>query len=305
MGRKNKGRRRNSESSTKEELDGQMEDEGKWIACDTCHIWWKCLIDEENQDLKEEEFECGRCILKKMRTLVEDWNCEKKERNENLMAIKTEMAEMRKEINWLKEEKKKWDMWSTDYQEESQRNEERNDWVAKRRDESKENWNSIPIKEIRSYERGQIEEFKKIQKLIDKEKNLVIYGMRENNEDEEECKEIMRKLLKEDVNNNQIGTFEIKRLGKVETGKRPLLVSLQSRKVAQEALRRAKELRTDERYKKIFVDRDKTWEERELLREMRKEMMKNRRNNMFSIIKDGQVICKPFLEKGRKEKLKK
>ena len=89
---------------------------------------------------------------------------------------------------------------------------------------------------------------------------------------------------------------EVFRLGKVK-GRRPIKVRLSSEGMATEVLKKAKELREYEKYQRVYVEKDLAYKEREMLKELRRQMYENRKKGMYSIIKNGELICKPFLKK--------
>lgn len=75
---------------------------------------------------------------------------------------------------------------------------------------------------------------------------------------------------------------------------RPIKVKLEDKFIVPEIIRKAKLLKNDDRFRRIFVEKDRSIEERTVLREMRIKMMESKRNNFYSIIRDGELICEPF-----------
>ena len=122
-----------------------------------------------------------------------------------------------------------------------------------------------------------------------RETNLVLFNVDEEKEDEE--KEVTEILAYLEVDVEVRG---IRRMGREKkAGKtRPIWVKLASKQERNSVLDKAKNLRTSNLYKEIFINKDMTQQERDAAHKLREELKEKRKNE-----REGQ--SKYFIRRGR------
>ena len=146
-----------------------------------------------------------------------------------------------------------------------------------------------------------VRESMKEDKVREKKKNkMVMYNIAESNkeesedrikEDKEKCKEIIEGIL--GVRDSDIQ--QVIRLGKKQENTsrpRPLLIKLKEEKIKHLVLKRAKKLKDEreEKYRKVFINRDMTPQEMEEEKKLVEELKTRRRNGEEGwFIKNGKL----------------
>lgn len=122
----------------------------------------------------------------------------------------------------------------------------------------------------------------------EREKNLIVFGLEDDSNDEPlhyKVEEMLSAL-------NQKSRFEAIRIGST-VGKRPVKVSFDRSETVYDIMKVAKNLKTDEKYRNVYLSMDRTPEqraERKKLVEKMKAKIKEHPNRKF-YIKSGTVHC--------------
>ena len=124
----------------------------------------------------------------------------------------------------------------------------------------------------------------------DRSKNIMVFGMSE--EAEEDVSDKITAVFEEI---SEKPRFEAARIGREKTGKvRPIKVSLCSSDAVHQILAKARNLRTSTSHRSVYIEPDRSLEERvkqkELLTEMKRRA--NEDNSKYYYIRSGRICCR-------------
>ena len=300
-----------------------VNDQHKGLQCDICKGWqhMKCTrMSEEAYKMHEKEenlsWVCSKCIEEKqnmgslnnmVKELKEEMQEMRKQMKDNREKVRGERDELKRIIDDLKEEREREKMNKADMMN-ALKNliqgemKEQNKYMLKKM-ESVERCLELKIEEETNKNKREIEE--KIEKEMqekmerhDKKPNLVLYGIKENEERNEE-----KSIEKDEVQLAKIfQTMDIKeepteffRLGKSKTpGKeRPMLVKMKTERACYKILKSSKLLKesTDKEINKVMIGKDLTMRQREINKKLNEELKRRRNNGETNIkIQNGKII---------------
>ena len=124
----------------------------------------------------------------------------------------------------------------------------------------------------------------------DRSKNIMVFGMSE--EAEEDVSDKITAVFEEI---SEKPRFEAARIGREKTGKvRPIKVSLCSSDAVHQILAKARNLRTSTSHRSVYIEPDRSLEERvkqkELLTEMKRRA--NEDDSKYYYIRSGRICCR-------------
>lgn len=141
-----------------------------------------------------------------------------------------------------------------------------------------------------------IKQYKEVQRMVEKRRNVLIFGVQEESDEKEKGEEILKEILKE--KRSEVKVKEIKRLGKlIEGKKRPIKMEFESEEMVGKILANTKNLWKIPKYKGIYVEKDRSIEERAELKEMIEKMHEFRRQGFYSVIRNNELIKREFYKK--------
>ena len=157
---------------------------------------------------------------------------------------------------------------------------EQNQW-KREQEEEKESFKEIIKSQQKEMTQTVVKVIKKNENLIrdtvDRKKCVMVFGLKEEKqpfwqEREKQEKKTAERIIREVEDEEKRFEDEIEevtRIGRyVEGGSRPLRVKFQSQAAAEEVLVRAQKLARKEEFKKVWIKRDHSAEEREKIREL-------------------------------------
>lgn len=246
------------------------------VECSKCGLW--SHMEGKIEGEIEEEFLCGICATKKMKEL------EKRiEKLEELLKEKEQAMDGGK-------------------QKELEKRIEKLEDLPKAKDQATEEdkqgtmtWAEIISKDSK---RTLKREIRQANEEIEKECNVIIKGIKENEDIKGKIEEIVQEL---GATQEDIGTFN--RIGQRQEGKdRPIRVIMKGKQTAKSIMRNKRQLKEKAALKTIFIESDLTKREQEEQWKLRKLLKEKRNKGVYCYIRDGEIIEKgPFLGRRRSQ----
>ena len=145
-----------------------------------------------------------------------------------------------------------------------------------------------------------------LDEIEDREKrrnNVIIFGLPECNEGtvskRKKYDETLVKEVFEAIGCDDIDTETIFRLGRNIGKMRPVKVTLRNRISKAEIMRKARDLRTSDKYKKVFISNDKTKMQQTEWSDLRRELLHRRETDEDVVIYNGKVTQRSSLKNFR------
>lgn len=235
------------------------------VQCETCESWTQVSVTEKTA---EKGYVCGFCASEKIQKL-----------EEMLGSLMKEMEELKRG------------------REEDKKEEEEKNGEIEQNQEQKPSWVQVLKKGMGKKMLQQ--EVREASEQMQRETNVIAKGIEEGEEgkDQETVEEILKAM---DMEQTEIVKME--RIGTKQEGKkRPIKISLKSKKVVLDVLKNKIKLQNQNKTKLIFIEKDLTRKEREISWKLRKELKEKREKGERCYIIDGEIVSKgPFLPKDQR-----
>jgi hypothetical protein len=271
-----------------------IEEVDEMIECGTCKSW--TTMGKMNKEKATRDFMCGFCAKGTMSNM-----------GKRVIKLEESVNMIVEEFNVMKEveeaSRKKMDEMDELMREKMEEIERLRKEVGEKvlvveneQSEKKEQRSWVDV--VRSKNRLQ-KEFKETQGQIQRERNIIIKGVGE----EDHILKVTHILLAVGVNEEMVESMA--KIGEKKDGKkRPWRVTLKEKKVVFETLRKKKMLNEEAEFMDIFIERDLTRMEQKMEYELRQEVKKRRNQNEFCYIRNGEVVSRgAFLGKKEREEM--
>lgn len=180
-----------------------------------------------------------------------------------IMIMNNNNQDLKEEIHFLKEELKK---------DREEREAEKNRWMEE------VNYLKNELKNVKN----QIQRLEK----KEREKNIVIKGLKET-ENEEKTGEIVEEMLKKDLNLSDIRIRKVERIGAKISGRtRPIIIALENKEDKLTILKCKKKLKGTT----IYLDDDLTREERERKKKLLRIVWEERKKNKNAYLRGDRIV---------------
>ena len=298
-------------------------DERNWVQCEECDTWWLYNPEEGGKEMEGDGFWCGRCLFKEMKKMKTEFLKERERERRRMNEMEREVEELSEKQTKFEERLEKECKDGGENRKGCKCEEKQKRMEDELRDLRKEMekvkrleftterdgpWKTfgkidgqfeethgretkmqlqVPLRE-----KQMVKQYKEIQMLTEKRKNVMVFGAEEEME-RNDLLELLSKVWPEEE--EEVIPREIKRVGKrIEGKKRPVMMCFESEETARRIMSRAKILRQCEKFRNIFLEQDRTREERDELKMMKERMVQNRKKGLYSVIRNNVLICHPF-----------
>jgi len=263
------------------------------IGCE-CGVFVKIYMSKERyQNVAKEEFVCGLCVGKDWECKIEEFEKlkEKLERKEGII------EKLKKELQESRESTKRMEEAVQQKCEEVQRSNEVQErrWATVVSETTELNKTMRKVEEeLESKEKVEGDLIRQTIKSVDREKNIIVRGMKDTEEDMKIMEEILKELAQwkgvEQKEEIKVQVKKMERLGEKREGRiQPVRIELGSLFQVRRVIRNKARLRNNEKYKHLMLDEDLNFEERSRRAELRKEVKALREEGKACYLWQGKI----------------
>ena len=261
----------------------------KGIMCDLCETWFHCkcqdMADDTYKLMNQDKihFYCGGCdkVVGKILKALTDMNVRQDKMEEKITKIESELFKQVNDKNVVKKKDMEEEMRKVRLELKEVRDSVKGDSSLVLRDEERIEKLHKEVGEMRMNVREEVEEKLEIER---RKRNLVIHGVPET--DAEQDIDTFAEIIGEGLHMDFDRHIEtLMRIGRLVEGKpRPLRVVVKTLDGRKEILARAKNLKDNDKFKRMFISPDLTRKQQEADRDLR--------NNLKRIREEGETEAK-------------